>query len=171
MLSKSKKLRSEGFTIIEVMIVLAIAGLIILIVLLAVPALQRNGRNTAMKNDASAVAGAVSEFKANNDGQQPNTVTGTVPNLQLSRTGLAGAAPSDFKVQTGTTVTPVNAAPAAYTTATGSIIYVFPGAKCVAQNYSAAGDLDTTAGASRSVAIIYPVEARTGAPQGRCIDA
>jgi prepilin-type N-terminal cleavage/methylation domain-containing protein len=35
-----------GFTIIEVMIVLAIAGLILLIVFLAVPALEREARNT-----------------------------------------------------------------------------------------------------------------------------
>ena len=48
MLSKLKK-SNQGFTIIEVMIVLAIAGLILLIVFLAVPALQRNGRNTTKK--------------------------------------------------------------------------------------------------------------------------
>ena len=40
------KKRAEGFTIIEVLIVLAIAGLILLVVFLAVPALQRNARNT-----------------------------------------------------------------------------------------------------------------------------
>lgn len=66
-----QKHKSEGFTIIEVMIVLAIAGLIMLIVFLAVPALQRNARNTQMKNDASAVAGAISEFETNNNGALP----------------------------------------------------------------------------------------------------
>ena len=50
MLQNLKK-RNQGFTIIEVMIVLAIAGLIMLIVFLAVPALQRNQRNTARKQD------------------------------------------------------------------------------------------------------------------------
>ena len=45
MLNRTKKHRS-GFTIIEIMIVLAIAGLIMLIVFLAVPALQRASRNT-----------------------------------------------------------------------------------------------------------------------------
>jgi prepilin-type N-terminal cleavage/methylation domain-containing protein len=39
------KNRSRGFTIIEVMIVLAIAGTILLIVFLAIPALQRSERN------------------------------------------------------------------------------------------------------------------------------
>jgi prepilin-type N-terminal cleavage/methylation domain-containing protein len=37
-----KQKRQQGFTIIEVLIVLAIAALILLIVFLAVPALQRN---------------------------------------------------------------------------------------------------------------------------------
>jgi prepilin-type N-terminal cleavage/methylation domain-containing protein len=42
-----KLLKNEqGFTIIEVMIVLVIAAVIMLIVFLAVPALQRNSRNT-----------------------------------------------------------------------------------------------------------------------------
>jgi prepilin-type N-terminal cleavage/methylation domain-containing protein len=50
MLHNLKK-RNEGFTIIEVMIVLAIAGLIMLVVFLAVPALQRNSRNTQRNND------------------------------------------------------------------------------------------------------------------------
>lgn len=77
MLSKLKKSDNKGFTIIEVMIVLAIAGLVILIVLLAVPALQRNGRNTANKNDASSVAGGISEYRSNNDGANPTSVTGT----------------------------------------------------------------------------------------------
>ena len=55
MLHKLKQSRSEGFTIIEVMIVLAIAAMILLVVLLAVPALQRNSRNTAVKTDAGFI--------------------------------------------------------------------------------------------------------------------
>lgn len=59
---------NKGFTIIEVLIVLAIAGLIMLIVFLAVPALQRNSRNTQRSNDAARVAGAINECLANNNG-------------------------------------------------------------------------------------------------------
>lgn len=63
------KLKNQsGFTIIEVLIVLAIAGLIMLIVFLAVPALQRNSRNTQRSNDAARVAGAINECLANNNG-------------------------------------------------------------------------------------------------------
>ncbi len=68
-LKLSKK--AEGFTIIEVLIVLAIAGLILLIVFLAVPALQRNSRNTGRKNDVASILGAMSEFTNNNNGAFP----------------------------------------------------------------------------------------------------
>lgn len=64
MLSKLRN-KNEGFTIIEVLIVLAIAGLIMLIVFLAVPALQRNSRNNQRRNDASRVAAAVTECMSN----------------------------------------------------------------------------------------------------------
>lgn len=69
------KKKEEGFTIIEVMIVLAIAGLIILIVFLAVPALQRNSRNTQRKNDASHLAGLVNEYVSNHNGQLPAAIS------------------------------------------------------------------------------------------------
>src|ERR1700722_11915887 len=77
MVSKLNKKREEGFTIIEVLIVLAIAGLILLIVFLAVPALQRNARNTSRKNDAAAAVAAVNEFVDNNNGTLPGTCSGT----------------------------------------------------------------------------------------------
>src|SRR5580700_1887745 len=71
MFSKLKRSESKGFTIIEVMIVLAIAGLIMLIVFLAVPALQRTARNTQRKSDASAVASAIANFTSDNGGALP----------------------------------------------------------------------------------------------------
>ena len=62
-----KRKRQEGFTIIEVMIVLAIAAVILLIVLLAVPALQRNSRNTQRNNDAATFAAAINSCMANHN--------------------------------------------------------------------------------------------------------
>lgn len=72
---KNLKKRSEGFTIIEAMIVLAIAGLIMLIVFLAVPGLQRSQRNTARKNDIARVGASVIDWYANNPG---NTIYSAV---------------------------------------------------------------------------------------------
>lgn len=61
----------KGFTIIEVVLVLAIAGLIFLMVFIALPALQRNQRDTQRKNDISRLQDAIERYKANNKGQLP----------------------------------------------------------------------------------------------------
>jgi len=87
MLNRLKK-DNKGFTIIEVMIVLAIAGLILLIVFLAVPALQRNSRNTSRKSDAAAILAAISEYESNNNGALPTACSGTSPvQIGLAATG------------------------------------------------------------------------------------
>src|SRR5476651_664690 len=74
---KSTK-QNRGFTIIEVMIVLGIAGLILAIVLLAVPALQRSQRNNARRSDAVHYGGLVSDFVSNHGGTMPTTANGFV---------------------------------------------------------------------------------------------
>lgn len=61
----------SGFTIIEVVLVLAIAGLIFLIVFLAVPALQRSQRDTQRKSDVSRLMSQVSNYQSNNRGAVP----------------------------------------------------------------------------------------------------
>ncbi|MEI6755865.1 MAG: prepilin-type N-terminal cleavage/methylation domain-containing protein [bacterium] len=65
----------SGFTIIEVLIVLAIGALIILAVLLAVPALQRNQANSQRKSEASRVAAAATQYMA--DANNPSTLDAT----------------------------------------------------------------------------------------------
>ena len=119
---KKLKNRNRGFTIIEVLIVLAIAGLILLIVFLAVPALQRNGRNTTKRSDASKALGAVGEFVSNNNGKVP--ATADLGNLTASAnlsngTSLSGIIPtskaaviqaniSQIEIVTGVTCTGVH---------------------------------------------------------------
>ncbi|MEO5499499.1 MAG: prepilin-type N-terminal cleavage/methylation domain-containing protein [Candidatus Saccharimonadales bacterium] len=68
-----KKTNVKGFTIIEVVLVLAIAGLIFLVVFLALPALQRQQRDTQRRSDASRASSLMSNFKANNNGGLPTT--------------------------------------------------------------------------------------------------
>ena len=67
MTNKNKK----GFTIIEVVLVLAIAGLIFLMVFIALPALQRSQRNTQREDDLARVITAVNSFQSNNNGKVP----------------------------------------------------------------------------------------------------
>ncbi len=162
MLSKLKKSNQEGFTIIEVMIVLAIAGLIILIVLLAIPALQRNSRNTAIKNDASAVTAGVAEFASNNEGGLPdnppassyNTANGT-----LTFKSTAGGATATAKLQSSTVVN-FSGDPG---TNPGTIVVLFK-EKCNSSTSFA------TTSSVRSTAVLYNVES-SSVVAARCIDS
>ena len=67
---KNNKLKT-GFTIIEVVLVLAIAGLIFLMVFIALPALQRNQCDIQRKQDIDRVLAAVQSYQANNRGRVP----------------------------------------------------------------------------------------------------
>ena len=62
---------NPAFTIIEVVLVLAIAGLIFLMVFIALPTLQRNQRDTRRKNDMSRLKTAMDSYKSNDRGQMP----------------------------------------------------------------------------------------------------
>lgn len=65
------KQAKKGFTIIEVVLVLAIAGLIFLMVFIALPALQRSQRNTRRRQDMARILSALNDYQANNNGQMP----------------------------------------------------------------------------------------------------
>jgi prepilin-type N-terminal cleavage/methylation domain-containing protein len=67
--------KSEGFTIIEVLIVLAIAGLIMVVVFMAVPALNRSGRNNALDGSVHNILTGIGNYVNNNNGNMP-PVTG-----------------------------------------------------------------------------------------------
>jgi prepilin-type N-terminal cleavage/methylation domain-containing protein len=99
MRSKLKKSKSEGFTIIEIMIVLVIAGLILLIVFLAVPALERSSRNTQRKNDIGQIASGINTFITDNNGTLPTSVAiaaGGQTTISSSVTGTVSV--TDVKV-------------------------------------------------------------------------
>ncbi len=56
----------SGFTIIEIVLVLAIAGLIFLMVFIALPALQRTQRNTDRRRDLSLIVTAMNTWHTHN---------------------------------------------------------------------------------------------------------
>lgn len=62
----------KGFTIIEVVLVLAIAGLIFLMVFVALPALQRSQRDTQRRDDIARFASQLTQYESNNGGKIPN---------------------------------------------------------------------------------------------------
>ena len=63
-------LKQRGFTIIEVVIVLAIAGVMLLMVFYAVPSLQRTGRNNRRRNDLGRFYAAMQETQNKTAGQK-----------------------------------------------------------------------------------------------------
>jgi prepilin-type N-terminal cleavage/methylation domain-containing protein len=62
----------SGFTLIEIVLVLAIAGLILIIVFLAVSGAQRTRRDAQRKSDIARIAAAVNSYAANNNDHTPD---------------------------------------------------------------------------------------------------
>lgn len=65
----------KGFTIIEVVLVLAIAGLIFLMVFVALPALQRSQRDTQRRDDMARFLSQVNQYQANQAGKVPVSIS------------------------------------------------------------------------------------------------
>ena len=180
MRSKLKKTNSEGFTIIEIMIVLVIAGLILLIVFLAVPALQRNARNTSRKSDASAVIGAVNEFIDNNNGTAPSTAAADTTNtggLLTLGVGQSGVSTTESKVgyynvSQGTANGDVNVTSGALTysaTATTDYLEIVESAVCgVAATTKGVSTYTVLAGSARSFVAVYEIENGNNSYQAVC---
>jgi len=188
MLKKLKQSnKGEGFTIIEVMIVLAIAALILLIVLLAVPALQRSSRNTQRKNDVSAIAAAVANVITDNNGQVPAdlAVNATDASSLLvcsvgggspaSTTPACGAGPTEnaklgyykptsIYLETSSGTQPVVGTTAGATTITTDSVTIDTGYTC--------GTTAGTIGAAspRSAAIFYAIESGSSTNNLQCIE-
>ena len=76
---------SKGFTIIEVLIVLAIAGLIMLIVFLAVPVLLRNERNRQREADVALIFSAIQNCVLNHNGHVDSCKTPASLDIDYSK--------------------------------------------------------------------------------------
>ncbi|MBR2726032.1 type II secretion system protein [Candidatus Saccharibacteria bacterium] len=84
-MSKTGKYK-KGFTIIEVVLVLAVAGLIFLMVFVALPALQRNQRDTQRRQDYGDLSSAISGYMASN-GKLPSKSTTLAANKYINEKG------------------------------------------------------------------------------------
>lgn len=67
----------KGFTIVEVSLVLAVAGLIFLMVFIALPALRASQRDTERKEAVTLLIDAIKKYQSNNRGALPSGGTGT----------------------------------------------------------------------------------------------
>lgn len=154
MLSNIKNRKEKGFTIIEVLIVLAIAGLILLVVFLAVPALQRNARNTSRTNDVAALLGGISEFVNNNNGNLPDTIATTAGNaIELRATSGGNSVPVTLGFYVPANVTIDTTATTNDTTT--DTVKLRKTAKC---NPDSVGQPLTSGVSSRSIAALFTSE-------------
>ncbi|MBQ3470689.1 type II secretion system protein [Candidatus Saccharibacteria bacterium] len=92
-----RKLRA-GFTIIEVVLVLAVAGLIFLVVFSALPAMQVSSRDTQRRESISTLISKIKDFQTNNRGALPNGTDVTVvgDNIEKSVTSVVSASDSSW---------------------------------------------------------------------------
>ena len=146
----TNKPKTQGFTIIEVVLVLAIAGLIFLIVFLALPALQRSQRDTQRKDDLSRFMSQLTQYQSNHQGAIPTGTGVGAWNANFVSAYLTNSGQTFNDPQTGTQYT-VNV----YTTTTtqptaAGQLYAYVGYTC------SSGSL--TAGTDRSVAALIFLE-------------
>ena len=132
----------NGFTIIEVVLVLAIAGLIFLMVFIALPALQRNQRDAQRKNDLGRLLTALQNYRANNKGKAPphgsDFRDNLVPNyLEVGGDDFRDPSGLPYRISSGT----IGAVPLRATNSEKDyyIIRVYRGARCVGENTEAFG--------------------------------
>src|SRR5690242_10073014 len=104
--------KREGFTLIEIMIVLAIAGLIMVIVFLAVQGAQRSQRDRARQDMVNRAIASLNTYAGNNNGSFPSAAgafaVGTAGNWYTS--GLSQTIPATLPTQTQTVTTTTVAA-------------------------------------------------------------
>lgn len=178
--ARSSLADTKGFTIIEVLIVLAIAGLILVIVFLAVPALQRNSRNTQYRSEASRLLAVAQEYINNNGGNVPSSgnscsgIGGTGSNCDVIPATLDSqkiwqlAAPKNittFVVRNSTAATAMS--PNTFDRA------VFQAAaECGAPATGGTSYTINISGVSnRSLALVFAVENADGTVKAQCIDS
>lgn len=162
MLKQISKRKPEGFTIIEVLIVLAIAGLIMVVVFLAVPALQRSGRNNALNTDANNILTAVGNYSSNNGGTLPASQSAAAPASDNTVTiGASGTNQEKAKVDSGVKTVQIDDGTSPITNSSSiGTVEVVVGSKAVC-NATGTG-LSTTAGSPRSYAVLYVAESGSG---------
>ncbi len=149
--------RQGGFTIVETMIVLAIVGAIMLVVFLAVPALQRNSRNTQRRSDVSRIGGAVNEFITNHNGSLPDIASANETSPTSHKMVILASA-GNLSQYGNTDISITNGAQGAIGTddASARLLRIVKGARCSGSDGAAVN------GTLRQMAIQYVVETGGG---------
>ena len=160
---------NKGFTVVETLIVLAIAATIIIVVLLAVPSLQRQSRNTAAKVAAGAIASGWTAEVGNANGGAV-AVSTSLNIIYLNNAPYSSNKGISVFTATGSSSTVVKyGAQAISGSGTDAIssntVVLYTGVTCPSPNTGSSIALGT--GTSTQAAIVYSIEpARVGCVQG-----
>jgi prepilin-type N-terminal cleavage/methylation domain-containing protein len=151
----------KGFTIIEVVLVLAIAALIFLMVFIALPNLQVSQRDTQRRDDLARFSAQITQYSSNNRGKVPHTGTADTTAATTEWTKFLAAYLNNngdsfvdpdgeaYKVEyKGTYNKDDYSAPTEFKTHT---IYVYGNAKCD-------GETPVASTGERKVAFVYKLE-------------
>jgi prepilin-type N-terminal cleavage/methylation domain-containing protein len=160
--SATPALAQRGFTIIEVLIVLAIAGLIMVVVFLAVPALQRSGRNNALNTDANNILAAVGNYSSNNGGTLPAALAATAPASGVVTIGAATTNQETAKVDSSVSTVQIDtgSTPITKSSSVGTIeVVTGTNGLCNSSN-TALGTAGS--GSPRSYAVLFVAESGSG---------
>ncbi len=158
---------NQGFTIIEVLIVLAIAGLIMIIVFLAVPALQRNNRNQSYRTQANNISSAYQEISANKGGTPLTASNSTVPTPATPTDADKVRDSANPKDLVNVRIEAHNAADVAWPASQNyNTVIIRTGAKCASDTTA----LTATQGSTRQIAVYFQVES-TGGAVNQCVSS
>lgn len=170
-MNQPTKRSDSGFTIIEVVLVLAIGALIMLMVFIALPALQRGQRDTQRKDDVSRLQSSINSYKSANRGSVPSDWPAFV-NSHMKRAGDSFTDPSgsDYTIVDATAAASSGTLGFSYALGTSdnvdamykqtgiggdaSKIYVVRGGSC---NFTAS-QIQGAAASARKVAILKALE-------------
>lgn len=112
--------RQKGFTLIEVVIVMAIAALMILVVFQGVTGAQKSQRDSTRKQEAGRVQSMLETYASNNNGVYPSANAVGVNGAALTNLESSTAAP----LASGASAKYTNAAcPTPVTPSTYNIVY------------------------------------------------
>ena len=154
-----KNKRQQGFSIIEVLIVLAIAGLLMAVIFIAVPQLQRNARDSTRQNLVNRLKSEMETYSSNNQGRYPLDFTACAatntgrwcdffnryvndkidvvdPSTGANVVSATIGTPAGFRQADG-------AAAASLPAAAGDVT-IFRGAKCDGESVAASGTANAT---------------------------
>ncbi|HUC96530.1 MAG TPA: type II secretion system protein [Candidatus Saccharimonadales bacterium] len=142
--------KEKGFTIIEVVLVLAIAALIFLMVFIALPALEISQRDTARKSDVGVASSGVESFVSNNQGKFPGAGTGDIQSyVKNVSTNTSTVTVTDISRGFPTSVSP-----------TSGTIEITPTAQC---GTSSTGSETLTQGITNQYTVVTKLESGGGA--------